>query len=564
MSSRGKRREALRWLYSFVLPKSRQIAGLAGLSLVATLMVIAQPWITKLIIDEGLIAADFDRLWKYAVLSFAVGLAGLLLSGYSRLAHTQLSGDVLFALREDIFKHLLKLPPSFFAVQRMGDISSRIDRDVAEIQRFAVDTLFSAFSSTLGLVGAVAMMLFLNWQLSLVLAVLLPLEFLWLRKMRPKAELRNRSFREKSADLSAFFAEKLPAIKTIQISGAAGVEANRLSGLNHRLMSSLLQLQKTEFLISAVPSTLVSLARLNVLLVGGYMVVTGHFEVGALIAFITYVGMAIGPVQSLLGVYLAWQRLTVSLDRISVLRSEPIDERELKGSLLPADGAGALRIEGIHFQFYKDLQLLADISAVIPAGYKVGIVGASGIGKSTLLDVMTGFIQPKSGTVILDDSALSDIKPSSWRTAFAIASQEPQLFYDTLRNNICYGEQNVDEEAMLSAIDAAGLSPLVAQLPNGLETLIGERGTTLSGGERQRVALARTLLKRPRVLILDEPISAADPDTGRAIVEAVDRAFPTTTRIIVSHRIEAVAGSNLYFRLVEGQLIPVEFTELVT
>jgi len=557
------RRNALRWLYGFVLPQRVRIAKLAAVSILTTGLVVLQPWFTKLIIDQGLIGADFTLLWQLALLSLGLGIAATLLSGFTRLAHTRLSGDVLFAIREDVFGHLLKMSPQFFARQRVGDISSRIDRDVAEVQRFAIDTLFAGFSSVVGLVGAVTMMLLLSWQLSLVLLVLLPLEFIWLKRMRPKVEARNRGFRERSSDLSAFFAEKLPAMKVIQSAGASGAELLRLGGLNRSLMDSLLGLQKLEFVTSAVPTTLVATSRTVVLIVGGYAVVQGSLEVGALIAFTTYVGMAIGPVQSLLGLYLAWQRLTVSLDRISVLREQPVDPREVTGSELSSGITGALALSALAFNYRDDSPLLTEIALYIPAGSKVGIIGLSGAGKSTLLDLITGFLVPASGKISLDHIDQAAIKPSSWRAAFSIAPQDAQLFHDSLRNNICYGTDGVDEAALQSVVSAAGLESLLAKLPEGLDTLVSERGTTLSGGERQRVALARALLKNPSVLILDEPISASDPETGRAVIAAVDSYLPNTTRIIVSHRLDAVIDSDLCFKLQDGRLLAVNPEDLI-
>ncbi len=562
MTAPVSRKHALKWLYGFVLPQRLRIIKLAAVSILTTGLVVLQPWFTKLIIDQGLIGANFSLLWQLALVSLGLGIMATLLSGFTRLAHTRLSGDVLFALREDVFSHLLKLSPQFFARQRVGDISARIDRDVAEVQRFAIDTLFAGFSSVVGLVGAVTMMLLLSWQLSLVLLVLLPLEFVWLKRMRPKVEARNRGFRERSSDLSAFFAEKLPAMKVIQSAGASGAELLRLGGLNRSLMDSLLGLQKLEFVTSAVPTTLVATSRAAVLIVGGYGVVQGSLEVGALIAFTTYVGMAIGPVQSLLGLYLAWQRLTVSLDRISVLREQPVDPREVTGSELPSGTTGALALSAVAFNYRDDAPLLTDIALDIPAGSKVGIIGLSGAGKSTLLDLLTGFLVPASGKISLDHIDQVAIKPSSWREAFSIAPQDAQLFHDSLRNNICYGTDGVDEAALQAVVSAAGLESLLAKLPEGLDTLVSERGTTLSGGERQRVALARALLKNPSILILDEPISASDPETGRAVIAAVDRYLPHATCIIVSHRLDAVVNSDLCFKLEAGRLHAVNPAEL--
>ena len=198
------RRRALAWLYGFVRPHWRAIGALLGLSLAASLLVLAQPWLVKTLIDQGLLAKDFQVLWQIALIMIAVGIVGMLLAGVNRYLHTRLSGRILFALRDDLYRHLQQLSPAFYGRKRIGDILSRLDGDVAEIQRFAVDSLFSAVSSVIGLIGAVTLMLMLSWQLSLLLALLIPIEVLWLRWMRRKVEREVRTLRERSADVSSF------------------------------------------------------------------------------------------------------------------------------------------------------------------------------------------------------------------------------------------------------------------------------------------------------------------------------------------------------------------------
>jgi len=320
-------RRALAWLYGFVRPQLRAIAVLLGLSLGASLLVLAQPWLTKTLIDEGLLAKDFGLLVQVAVAMIAVGLIGTALSGINRYLHTRLSGRILFALRDDLYRHLQQLSPAFYGRKRIGDILSRLDGDVAEIQRFAVDSLFSAVSSLIGLIGAVSLMLLLSWQLSLLLALLIPVEVLWLRWMRRKVEREVRSLRERSADVSSFLVETLPAMKFIQAAGQQAREARRLEGLGQGYMRQLLRVQVTEFFTHAVPGTLTSLSRACAFLIGGYWVIQGTWQLGALIAFSTYLGMAVGPVQSLLGLYVALQRMTVSLGRVMELQQEPVPVR---------------------------------------------------------------------------------------------------------------------------------------------------------------------------------------------------------------------------------------------
>jgi ATP-binding cassette subfamily B protein len=550
----ASRAHALRWLYSFLLPQRSAMVFLGLLSVVATGLVLLQPWFTKLIIDDGLLAADFDALLLYSLGLLVLGVCATLLSGYNRIKHTRLSGAVLFALREDVFAHLQKLPPTFFSKQRSGDLVSRMDRDVAEIQRFAVDTLFSAFSGVVGLLGTCTMMLLLSWKLSLVLLAVVPMELYYLKVMRPRVELRNRQVRERGADISSFLTEKVPAIKFIQ--GATGElrEQAALSRLNGLFLGDLIGLQKTEFWTSAIPRLLLSGARASVFLWGGYWVIQGELALGSLIAFSAYLGMATGPLQSLLGLYMAWQRLRVSLDRVSYLRQQPLPSDPANCRDVPADLGGELVLHNLHFQHEDGAPILSGASLTIAAGSSVGIYGPTGIGKSTLLDLIQRHLQPQQGSISMGGFDVADADPRQWRKKIAVVPQEPVIFRDTLADNIRYSVPGASAEEVLTAARQAGLAALVDKLPQGIESILGERGSSLSGGERQRVALARALLQKPLLLLLDEPTSAVDTNTEMELIAELDRLFAHTTRIVISHRPSTLQHVELLVTIAAGEL----------
>ncbi|CAE6929042.1 ABC transporter ATP-binding protein [Ectopseudomonas oleovorans] len=548
-------RRSLAWLFGFVRPHRRAIAALLGLSLCASLLVLAQPWLTKSLIDDGLLARDFPRLLQVALAMVAVGILGTLLSGINRYLHTGLSGRILFALRDDLYRHLQQLSPAFYGRKRLGDILSRLDGDVAEIQRFAVDSLFSAVSSVIGLLGAVALMLVLSWQLSLLLALLIPLEVLWLRWMRRKVEREVRSLRERSADVSSFLVETLPAMKFIQASAAQQRESARLEGLGQGYMRQLLKVQVTEFFTHALPGTLTSLSRACAFLIGGYWVIQGTWQVGALIAFSTYLGMAVGPVQSLLGLYVALQRMTVSLGRVMELQQEPVSVRQPAAPSPLAEGGGELRLEAVHFSHeQRSGAVLRGVDLVILAGLKVAISGASGVGKSTLIDLLQRFYDPDQGRVLLDGVDLRELDLFALRRSIAVVSQDIVLFRGTLAENLSYSAPSASREALQRVARLARLDELIASLPQGLDSPLGERGQQLSGGQRQRIAIARALLQEPRILVLDEATSAVDEATEREVIAAIDQLFAGRTRILISHRPSTLREADLSLCLQQGRL----------
>ena len=544
---------ALRWLYSFVRPHRLAIAGLLGLSVCASSLVLVQPWLTKLLIDDGLLARNFPMLVLIAGLMIIAGLLGTALSGINRYLHTRLSGRILFSLRDDLYRHLQTLSPSFYGQRRIGDLMSRLDGDVAEIQRFAVDSLFSAVSSVIGLVVAVAMLLTLSWQLSLLALVLIPLDVLWLRWMRRKVERDVRQLRERSADMSSFMVETLPVMKFIQSAGQQQRESRRLEALGQGYMSQLLRLQVTEFFTQAVPGTLTSLSRACAFLIGGYWVVQGTWQLGALIAFSTYLGMAVGPVQSLLGLYVAIQRMTVSLGRVMELRGEeptvltPVEPK-------PMPTSGELRFDDVHFSHPGRPSTLRGIDARIPYGLKVALSGGSGVGKSTLIDLLQRHHDPQSGRVLLGEVDLRELDLFQLRRRIAVVSQDIVLFRGSLADNLAYAVPDASREAIAEVACLAQLDSLIASLPEGLDSPLGERGQQLSGGQKQRIAIARALLQDPLILVLDEATSAVDEATEREVIEAIDRLFAGRTRILISHRPSTLADADLRFELLDGVL----------
>ena len=557
-------RQALAWLYGFVRPHQRAIGLLLGLSLGASLLALAQPWLVKTLIDDGLLAKDYQTLWHMAAIMIGAGLLGTVLAGVNRYLHTRLSGRILFALRDDLYRHLQQLSPTFYGRRRIGDILSRLDGDVAEIQRFAVDSLFSAVSAVIGLVGAVVLMLMLSWQLSLLLALLVPIEVLWLRWMRRKVEREVRNLRERSADVSSFLVETLPAMKFIQAAGQQGREAGRLDQLGQGYMRQLLKVQVTEFFTQAIPGTLTSWCRACAFLVGGWWVIQGTWQLGALIAFSTYMGMAVGPVQSLLGLYVAVQRMAVSLARVMELKQEAVAVRLAANPLPMPDGPGELRLEGVSFAHEgRQGAVLNNVQVCVPGGLKVAISGASGVGKSTLIDLLQRFYDPDAGRILLDGTDLRELDLAALRRRIAVVSQDIVLFRGTLAQNLAYGVPEASREELERVVRLARLDGLVDSLPLGLDGLLGERGQQLSGGQKQRIAIARAVLQAPAILVLDEATSAVDEATEREVIAAIDQLFAGRTRILISHRASTLADADLHLYLHEGQLqvLPQEATQ---
>ncbi len=557
---------SLRWLYSFVLPHRRGIALLLVVSVGATLLVLVQPYLTKRMIDDGLLAKDFDQLLTIAGMLLGVGLFSTLLGGVSRYFHTRLSGQILFALRESVYAHLQTLSPAFYSRQRTGDILSRLDGDVAEIQRFAVDGLFSGVSGIIGLIGSVSMLLWLNWRLALGMLVLIPMQLVYLRYMRPLVQQRTRRLRERSADISSFLVETLGAMKFIQSVSAERRENGNLQGLNRNYLKELLGLQIIEFAANSVPSTLTTLFRASAFLIGGYAVIQGEMELGALIAFSAYLGMAVGPVHTLLGLYMAVMRLRVSLERVCSLTQAQPAVQDLGNQQLSEGSSGLLQLEEVCFSYptsegkgeeiteLNNDRIFDGATATLPAGRRIGLLGPSGSGKSTLVDLLQRHYDPDSGRVLLNGMDLKSLSIAELRRRIAVVSQDVVLFGGSIDANIRYACPEADQAAVLTALEQAGLGAFIEQLAEGLQTRIGERGTRLSGGQKQRIAIARALLQNPDILILDEATSAVDAATEAQILDEVLRLFEGRTLIVISHRESSLTAMDMRIKITDRKL----------
>lgn len=549
-------RQALGWLFSFVRPHHRLVAVVMLLSLVVSALVLLQPYLTKILIDDGLLAGNFTTLTRVALAIFALGVTSTCLAGINRYLHTRLSGQVLFHLRETVYQHLQTLSPAFYARHRTGDILSRLDGDVAEIQRFAVDGMFAALSGVLGLAGALGFLFVLNWQLSLVVLVLIPLEWTWLRIMRPRVQQQTKKMRERSADISSFLVETLPAMKFIQSVAAEEREAQRLGRLNRYYLGDLLNLQLIEFATSVVPTMLTAATRTLVFLIGGYWVIEGEMQLGSLIAFTTYLGMAVGPVQTLLGLYMGLQRMQVSLQRVQLLTQAQPDVVRAECTGLPANLEGEITFDEVSFSYPEtDERIFDGTSAVFPAGAKIGLYGPSGIGKTTLVDLLLRHFDPGAGQILVDQHPLSGFGLREWRLRVAIVAQDIVLFRGSIADNIRYAQADASTAQVDEVVRQASLGPLISRLPQGLDTPVGERGARLSGGERQRIAIARALLQKPLLLIFDEATSSVDRDAEKEVMAEVDQLFASTTRLIISHREQPLEDADLLVTIREGRLL---------
>lgn len=521
-------------------------------SLMATGLTLAQPWISKLMIDEALLKRDWDMLVRIAALMMGATVGGFAVNALVSYRYVSLSAQMLFDMRVALLRHLQRLSPRFYGSFRLGDLLSRLNSDVSDVQRVAGDTLLSVLSNVLFFTGSVGMMLWLDWKLFLVGTVLVPFAVMSFLHFQRRMTDLTRQMRERGADIGSLLADTILGMRTVNALGAENHEASRFAKANSGFVGTMLRMQTTSFLTGALPGTIVTASSAAVILYGGKQIIDGTMTVGALVAFITYHGRLLAPVQALMGLTASLATARVALARIFELFDTAPEVTEAEKPWPLPLVAREIRLEGVTMHHGRE-PVLDNASLTIPAGSLTAILGPSGAGKSTLADLLVRFLDPVAGSVTIDGTDLRDLSLTDLRARVLLVDQAPFLFNASIAQNVAFAQPDASAEEIASAASAAGLDALIARLPEGLATRTGERGLALSAGERHRIAIARALLRQPDVLILDEPTAALDEDTERLVARGLRRALPHATLIVITHKPALADMADHVIRLDQGR-----------
>lgn len=539
----------------FVLPYWKRLGLVLGVSMLGTLLGLAQPYFLKILIDDAFLAGNYSLLVRLSVLLFAVSVASILLNSFSSYRYTQVSTEALFDMRLEVFRHLQRLSPRFYAGVPLGDVLSRLNNDVSEVQRIASDTMLSFLTNVVFLCGTVGILLYLEPRLFLV-SVSLVLPALWIsRHFRKRVTEMNHRVRERSADIGSFLVEAFLGMRQTIASRQEERETTRFREKNDRFVRALLDRQITNYLASGIPGVLLSVSTLAVFLVGGYWVVAGRFTMGSFVAFSAYQARLLSPISGLMGLYLGLQAARASLERVFALLDEEPEVVESPEPVDLAEAKGRIEFRRVGLRHGRGQAVLEDVSFEIEPGRVTALVGPSGVGKSTIADLLLRRVDPDEGEIRLDGIELRKLKLPELRRHVAVVEQETFLWNASVEENIRYGRPDATSHEVERVARLAGIHEFVLSLPQGYLTRVGERGLQLSSGQRQRLAIARALLQDATVLILDEATSALDGETERAIAEALLPLFRDRTTIVLSHRLPLVASAGHVVVLERGRVV---------
>jgi len=522
----------------YVVPYWRRLLLVFVLSLLSTGLALYVPYLSRSLVDGALLGGDGNAL-RRIVLTFAlITVASFALNVVSGLRYTRVSADILFDMRLALYRHLQRLSPRFFASTRLGDIMSRINNDISEIQRVASEVVLATLGNVIFLAGSLGMLVWLDLRLFLVSALFLPPSLWALVRYRRRLEGRVRTVRERSADIGSFLIETIQGMKLVVTSNAQVREAGRFRQRNDAFVEALMSMQWVTYLSGGLPGLILSGSTAIIFLYGGSRVIDGTITMGTLVAFMAYQMRVLPPVQALMGLYASLATAKVSLGRVQELLDANVDVIDTPESAGLNRVDGRVTIEHVTVSFGRGAPLLDDVSIEVAPGEVLAVVGPSGSGKSTLTELLLRLIDPDQGRVLLDGRDLREVPLREIRRHIALVDQEPFLFHASLLENLRYASPEATDEDLAAAVRAAGLEAFIVGLPEGYATQVGEGGRALSAGERQRIAIARAFLAAPAVLVLDEPTASLDPSMTKQVMTGYEALMRGRTTVVVSHRLE--------------------------
>ncbi len=490
-----------------------------------------------------------EAVFEFAAILAALSLGKGVFQYWMRVIMIGISRDIEYDLRNDLFAHLVALSHNFYAKYRTGDIMARATNDLNAVRMMLGPGIMYWTETTLTAALGIAVMLWVDWPLTLISLAPAPLVSLVVIVFGRRIHERFERIQAMFSDISSRVQENLSGVRVLRAYAQENAELRKFEELNEDYVEQNIRLARLQGLFNPLLQALIALTFLLVLWVGGYRLLSHRITLGSFVMFNTYMGMLVWPMIAMGWVVNLIQRGTASWERIQQLMRERPAITGLGRGKEPVRGEIEFRDVQVE---YAAGEALSSADLRIPAGATVAIVGHTGSGKSTLVSLIPRLLDPTRGVVYLDGADVRDLDPEWLRRQIGFVPQETFLFSATLGENIAWGVERATAEEIAWAADLAGLGPDIAGFPQGFETVVGERGITLSGGQKQRTAIARAILRNPRVLILDDALSSVDTLTEESILNGLSEVMRGRTTILISHRVSTVRNADRIFVLQQG------------
>jgi ATP-binding cassette subfamily B protein len=523
------------------------ITAISMLALVGVQLLI--PWVIKLLVAEvtkpGASLEAMGYITRLALIVLAVYIARSVLQ-FLRSYMAHLAGwGVVADVRKYIYDHMQRLSLRFYEDKQVGQLMSNVVNDTDLFEQLIAHAIPDVVVNAITFIAVTIVLIGLNWKLTLLSTIPIPLVFLSLRIVAKYVRPAFRTRQKQLGDLNAMLNDNLSGIREIKAFTREQDEAKRIHQQIDNYRLSLLRALKLMATFQPFVDFTSSLGVLIVIFFGGRLALQGELPVSDLVAFFLYLEMFYAPVRSLSGAWEAIQSSLAGADRVSDLLAEPQEPHNVPGAIpLRGRARGDIAFDEVNFSYIDGVSVLEDITLDIPAHSITALVGPTGVGKSTLVSLIPRFYDVTTGSITLDGRDIRQYTLDSLRQQISIVLQDVFLFYGTVRENLLFGRPDANEDQLIAAARAANAHDFISDLPQGYDTLIGERGVKLSGGQKQRLSIARAILKDAPILILDEATSSVDTETELLIQEALERLMQGRTTIIIAHRLSTVRNAD--------------------
>jgi ATP-binding cassette, subfamily B, bacterial len=560
----------------FARPYAPQIAVFLVLVIVSALLVIASPLLFKKIVDDGIVKGDAGLVTALALIVGLLAVFEALLGLTQRWYSARIGEGLIFDLRTKVFGHVQRMPIAFFTRTQTGALVSRLNNDVIGAQQAFTSTLSGVVSNIISLALVVGAMLLLSWQLTVIAILLLPLFLLPARLLGRRLASMTREQMQLNADMSNAMTERFSVGGALLVTlfGKPAPEQDRFAERAGRVRDLGIRIAMLGRVFFTALTLVAALATALVYGVGGNLAVKESLTVGTLLALVALLGRLYGPLTALSNIRVDVMTALVSFERVfEVLDLKPMIADATEAKDLP-EGAASIEFDRVSFSYPTadqvslaslesvavldkrvSAQVLRDIGFTVEPGQMVALVGPSGAGKTTITNLVARLYDVTGGTVRVGGYDVRDVTLQSLRDRIGYVTQDAHMFHDTIRANLAYARPGATDEQMTEALRAAQIWTLVRSLPDGLDTVVGDRGYRLSGGERQRLAIARLLLKAPKIVVLDEATAHLDSESEVAVQRALDTALEGRTSLVIAHRLSTVRNADQILVVDDGRIV---------
>lgn len=513
------------------------------------------PWILKDVIDKVLMNKDIFLLNTIAVTIVIV----FFIRGICFYAQTYLMSyvgqKVIIDIREAVYRKLQFLSLGYFEKRQTGTIMSYVTNDVGALQGSIIESATDFVTEMSILIGSLALMFNLHWKLSLLTLITMPLVAKAMDLFGKKLKRTSGIMQERAADITAVLQETISSVRVIKSFVREEYEIARFVKENYANFRAQMKNAQVMATLTPVIELIAAIGVTFLIWYGGFEVINGNLTAGALIAFLVYATNLANPIKRLSRIYGNIQKAMAAAERVFSVLDEKTDIVEKENATELKAVIGKVDFKAVTFKYNENEVILKDINLEVKAGQMVAIVGPSGAGKTTIVNLLPRFYDPVAGNIYIDDVNIADVTLASLREKIGIVPQETVLFNGSIYDNILYGDLTATTEEVMAAAKAANAHDFIMQMADQYQTQIGERGSKLSGGQRQRIAIARAILKNPRILILDEATSALDTESEKLVQDALDKLMVGRTSFVIAHRLSTILQADMIIVMEKGQIV---------